>query len=209
MNYKSCPKAGIKIHSSDNDLKHGYNDDQISFYNKIKSQNKDTGVRITDNKNHYEIDPFDGANPFNNPEGEEDFKNIIYNSESYNKLDLNIANYSHNDIYTLFGIKEQLLSHEIMKKSKKTVLKTHPDKSRLEPKYFLFFKIFFYLWCIIKNKTLKIIIMNPRMLKYLAERKVKQMAEQGIKITFDEALDQESKRLTKAIANDPFTKLGV
>ena len=51
--------------------------------------------------------------------------------------------------------------------------------------------------------------MNPRMLKYLAERKVKQVAEQGIKITFDEALDQESKRLTKAIANDPFTKLGV
>tara|TARA_R110000851_G_scaffold35239_5_gene92804 strand:+ start:416 stop:571 length:156 start_codon:yes stop_codon:yes gene_type:complete len=51
--------------------------------------------------------------------------------------------------------------------------------------------------------------MNPTMLKYLAERKIKQMAAKGIKITFNEALDQESKRLTKAIANDPFSKLGV
>jgi len=71
--------------------------------------------------------------------------------------------------------------------------------------YFVFKNILLYL-CKQNNK---IIIMNPRMLKYLAERKVKQMAAQGIKITFDEALDQESKRLTKALANDPFTQLGV
>jgi hypothetical protein len=139
MNNISCPKAGIKIHSSNNDVKYGYNDDQVAFYNKIKGQNKDTGVRITDNKNHYEIDPFDGANPFNNPDGEDDLKNIIYNPESYNKLDLNIDNYSHKDVYNLFGIEEQRLTHDIMKKSKKIVLKTHPDKSKLEPKYFLFF----------------------------------------------------------------------
>ena len=69
----------------------------------------------------------------------------------------------------------------------------------------LFKNILLYL-C---KQTIKIIIMNPTMLKYLAERKIKQMAAKGIKITFNEALDQESKRLTKAIANDPFSKLGV
>lgn len=139
MNNKSCPKSGIKIHLSNNELQNGYNDDQLEFYNKIKGENKKTGVRITNNKNHYEVDPFDGANPFNNPDGDVDLKNIIYNPEAYHQLDLDVDNYSHKDVYKLFGITEQLLTHDIMKKSKKIVLKTHPDKSRLEPKYFLFF----------------------------------------------------------------------
>ena len=54
-------------------------------------------------------------------------------------FDLDIENYSINDLFRLFGIKSQSLTDDIMKESKKIVLKMHPDKSGLEPTYFLFF----------------------------------------------------------------------
>ena len=54
-------------------------------------------------------------------------------------LDLNIENYSLQELYNLFHIERNVLTEEIMKKAKKIVLKMHPDKSNLEPKYFLFF----------------------------------------------------------------------
>jgi hypothetical protein len=44
-----------------------------------------------------------------------------------------------NDIFHLFNIQNQILTEDIMKESKKFVLKTHPDKSKLPPKYFLFY----------------------------------------------------------------------
>lgn len=133
-----CPKSGIKIHESNNNCEKGYDDDQFEFYNKIKNQNKHTGVRIEASKNEYNLDPFNGTNPFSNPDGEKEI-NITYDKSSYNKLDLNINNYSQSELYALFGIQSQTLTEDIMKISKKTVLKTHPDKSGLEPKYFLFF----------------------------------------------------------------------
>jgi hypothetical protein len=133
-----CPKSGIKIHESNNNCEKGYDDDQFEFYNKIKNQNKHTGVRIEASKNEYNLDPFNGTNPFSNPDGEKEI-NITYDKSSYNKLDLNINNYSQTELYALFGIQSQTLTEDIMKISKKTVLKTHPDKSGLEPKYFLFF----------------------------------------------------------------------
>lgn len=133
-----CPKSGIKIHESNNNCEKGYDDDQFEYYNKIKNQNKHTGVRIEASKNEYNLDPFNGTNPFSNPDGEKEI-NITYDKSSYNKLDLNINNYSQTELYALFGIQSQTLTEDIMKISKKTVLKTHPDKSGLEPKYFLFF----------------------------------------------------------------------
>jgi hypothetical protein len=54
-------------------------------------------------------------------------------------LDLNIENYSLKDLYKLFHIKNNTLTEDVMKDAKKIVLKMHPDKSNLEPKYFLFF----------------------------------------------------------------------
>ena len=133
-----CPKSGIKIHESNNNCEKGYEDDQIEFYNKIKNQNKYTGVRIEASKNEYNLDPFNGANPFSNPDGEKEIS-IAYDTSAYNKLDLNINNYSQTELYALFGIQSQTLTEDIMKISKKTVLKTHPDKSGLESKYFMFF----------------------------------------------------------------------
>jgi hypothetical protein len=96
-------------------------------------------VRITNNNNEYNIDPFDGLNPFTNSNEERNSKPMVYDNSGYNNLDLNIDNYSRNDLYNLFGLTSMNLSQENMKNSKKIVLKTHPDKSQLDPKYFLFF----------------------------------------------------------------------
>jgi len=96
------------------------------------------GVKIRDTGNSYSADPFAGLNPFKNTE-EKQFTSINYDKNAYNMLDLNIDSYSREDLFKLFGLKTMTLSEDIMKECKKTVLKTHPDKSHLDEKYFIFF----------------------------------------------------------------------
>lgn len=96
------------------------------------------GVKIRESGNIYSCDPFGGLNPFNNSE-EKQFTSLNYDKNSYNMLDLNIDSYSREDLFKLFGLQSISLSEEIMKECKKTVLKTHPDKSHLDEKYFIFF----------------------------------------------------------------------
>jgi hypothetical protein len=156
MNYKNkcngpiCPKGCVKIYESNNDYKknphqniqnNNYELEQNAFYEKLKSQNRHTGVRIEDFNNAYSIDPFDGLNPFSNPNEEiKQLPNIVYDSSVYNKLDLNIESYSKEDLFKLFNIQINIaLTEDVMRESKKIVLKTHPDKSKLDPKFFLFF----------------------------------------------------------------------
>lgn len=54
------------------------------------------------------------------------------------ELDLNIENYSFEDILNLFKI-DVNFNEEDLKKCYKLALMSHPDKSRLDKKYFLFF----------------------------------------------------------------------
>ena len=54
-------------------------------------------------------------------------------------LDLNIKNYELNDILNLFNLEYDYTFQEL-KQAFKIVAKTHPDKSNLPSKYFLFFK---------------------------------------------------------------------
>lgn len=54
------------------------------------------------------------------------------------QLDLCISNYTFNDILTLFKLKIDF-DEDGMRMAKRTVLMTHPDKSGLDQKYFLFF----------------------------------------------------------------------
>lgn len=54
------------------------------------------------------------------------------------EVDLNLSNYSLIDILKLFKL-ENGLTEEGMKKAKRQVLMTHPDKSNLTREYFLFF----------------------------------------------------------------------
>jgi hypothetical protein len=97
------------------------------------------GIKIKESNNQYNIDPFANVNPFNVVE-QIKRENISYNNSSYEQLDLNIDNYSREELYKLFGLTSSIsLNEEMMKECKKLVLKTHPDKSRLNNKYFLFF----------------------------------------------------------------------
>ena len=53
-------------------------------------------------------------------------------------IDLNIENYDLNDLLALFKLDFEF-KEEDLKRVKKTVMQTHPDKSGLDKKYFLFF----------------------------------------------------------------------
>jgi curved DNA-binding protein CbpA len=97
------------------------------------------GVKIKETNNGYKSDPFENVNPFNIVP-EEKRENVKYEKTSYDKLDLNIDNYSRPELYKLFGLNtSMILTEDLMKECKKLVLKTHPDKCQLENKYFIFF----------------------------------------------------------------------
>jgi hypothetical protein len=98
----SCPKAGIKIHESDND---------------------------------YKEDPF----LKNNYKQSKLTKPVSFQNTTLNSLDLDLENYSLNDLFHLFNIEAGILSDSSLKNAKQIVLKMHPDKSQLDAKYFLFF----------------------------------------------------------------------
>jgi hypothetical protein len=65
------------------------------------------------------------------------------------KLDLDIYNYDLNDIINLFGISKRV-TDEDLKIAKNKMLKTHPDKSVLDPNFFTFYnkayKILYQVW---------------------------------------------------------------
>jgi len=96
-----------------------------------------SGIKIHESNNDYKINPFSQDNPFSSNKNNQLKKSSSL--KTINTLDLDIDNYSLTDLYQLFGINESILSDEVMKESKQKVLKTHPDKSNIEPKYFLFF----------------------------------------------------------------------
>jgi curved DNA-binding protein CbpA len=99
------------------------------------------GIKIKETNNSYKSDPFENVNPFNIVP-QEKRENIQYDKNSYDKLDLNIDNYSRAELYKLFGLNSSIiLSEELMKECKKLVLKTHPDKCQLDNKYFIFFSV--------------------------------------------------------------------
>ena len=114
----SCPKAGIKIHESNNDYKQ---DPFLSVAKgvakgKVESVAKGEARGVAINTQ---------VNMLNN---------------QMEMLDLNLANYELKDIYKLFSINpNKVLSDEVMKEAKKVVLKIHPDKSHLDPKFFIFY----------------------------------------------------------------------
>ena len=125
-----CPKGGVKIRETYTNTNTNNNSslDPEQFYNQLKNQNKHTGVRMTQGENEYSADPFDNINPFSNPDGIKDFKNVTYDNSSYSQMDLNIDNYSINDIYKLFGVQNKILTDDVMRESKKIVLDVIDNK---------------------------------------------------------------------------------
>ena len=99
-----------------------------------------TGIKIRNTGNDYKADPFANVNPFANETIQPSRVDVNYDKANYEILDLNIENYSREELYKLFGFKTSImLTYENMKEAKKIVLKTHPDKSRMDDKYFIFF----------------------------------------------------------------------
>jgi hypothetical protein len=96
------------------------------------------GIKIHDSNNDYKKDPFNTSNVTNitRTNKQPNTSSNVFNTSNF---DLNIDNYSMNDIFHLFSIQGELLDENVMKGAKKFVLKTHPDKSNLDPKYFLFY----------------------------------------------------------------------
>lgn len=102
------------------------------------------GIKIKNNNNDYLTNPF--------AEIEKNKKmarssnvvpiNLNFDKSKYETIDLNIDNYSIEELYNLFGYDlTTFLSDEHLKHAKKIVLKTHPDKSGLNEKYFIFFSV--------------------------------------------------------------------
>lgn len=71
-------------------------------------------------------------------------------------VDLDISNYNLEDILRLFQVPENFNEADL-KRAKQQVLRIHPDKSRLEPKYFLFYskayKTLYSIWEFNNKKT--------------------------------------------------------
>ena len=78
-------------------------------------------------------------------------------SKNSTKADLNIDNYNLQDLLNLFKL-DSNFNEEDLKQAKKIVLKTHPDKSGLNPDYFRFYsaayKSIYNIWQF-KNKEEK------------------------------------------------------
>ena len=91
------------------------------------------GIKIRQSDNDYKDDPFINQSKLTKP--------VSFQNTTLNSLDLDLDNYSLNDLYHLFNIDDDYLSEESLKYAKQIVLKMHPDKSRLESKYFLFFSV--------------------------------------------------------------------
>ena len=65
-----------------------------------------------------------------------------YDKKSYENVNLDIDSYNMSDLFNLFGITNlNELDEQTMRQCKKIVLKTHPDKSGLNEKYFIFFSV--------------------------------------------------------------------
>ena len=118
-------------------------------------------------------------------------------------IDLNVDNYSLNDLYNLFKIKSQTLTDDIMKDAKKIVLMTHPDKSKLEPKYFLFYSAAYrrlYSIYEFQNKSSRKNVMledhtpdeNNRLLDSMFDRNTKLKDTKNFNSWFNEQFDKRN-----------------
>jgi hypothetical protein len=103
-----------------------------SFGNSNSTSCPKIGIKIHNSDNDYKEDPF--ARKKSHLQ-----RPVNYHNTHLNELDLDIDNYSLQDLFNLFNITNAVLDEPTLKQAKQIVLKMHPDKSHLDPKYFLFF----------------------------------------------------------------------
>ena len=87
------------------------------------------------------------------------------------EVDLNIENYNLNEILQLFKL-DYSFNRDDLKKAKRVVLLTHPDKSKMPKEYFLFYskayKMLYYIFEF-RNKEEKRNIGNTNYQQYTNE----------------------------------------
>ena len=90
---------------------------------------------------------------------------------SLKEHNLNIHMYSLEDLLGLFNLTYNITDHDL-KRAKKVVLMTHPDKSKLDSKYFLFYKkAFDIIVNFYKNQNKQNQSINPQNLAYTTHTK--------------------------------------
>ena len=96
------------------------------------------GIKIheTPSNNTYNPNQFKEEQQFNSSQLT---KPVSFQNTTLNSLDLELDHYSLDDLYHLFNISNNDLNEISLKSAKQIVLKMHPDKSRLDAKYFMFF----------------------------------------------------------------------
>lgn len=111
----TCSKIGIKIHETPSNNNINNNSNNSSINNSSREIYRQINAKST------------VKTPVN------------FHNTSLNNLDLDLEHYSLDDLYNLFNIPGTQLDEQILKNAKQIVYKMHPDKSRLDPKYFRFF----------------------------------------------------------------------
>jgi hypothetical protein len=111
--------------------------DPILFYKKLLNKPKNTGIKIYNRRNEYKNDPFKTDVFIKQPDY--NVSDVSHNDLFLENLDLNLNHYSRNDLFKLFNVREDNLTENILKECKKIANKMHPDKSKLNEKYFIFF----------------------------------------------------------------------
>ena len=115
------------------------------------------GIKIRESNNEYHRNPFSTEKQEPLKQKKEQ-KKSIYLEKYQTELDLNIDNYTQDELYKLLGIYGQQLNEDVLKSIRHVVLKTHPDKSGLSSDYFIFFSKAYDRLCFIykfQNKTTK------------------------------------------------------
>lgn len=108
-----------------------------------------------------------------------------------NNVDLNIKNYNFNDLLKLFNLNKDY-TNEDLKICYKFILKTHPDKSGLEPKFFIFYTKAF--------KILKNILIYTQQFKISEENNCNWKNNNEYNEIINYQLQKE--RITKKIENE-------
>lgn len=132
-------------------------------------------------------------------------------------LDLNIENYDLKDILNLFHLSDDF-DEEDLKKAKKIVLKTHPDKSGLKPEIFLFYsksyKNLFSIWefsnkhKLLKNTNTNYIVDEFDETNHKKEWKLGKDKEKVLDQLFENKSFKDSKNFNKWFNNE-FEKMNV
>lgn len=105
---------------------------------------------------------------------------------------LDIRRYSINEIYELLGVRRDTATVDDLKRAKQQVLMTHPDKSKLPPDYFIFYK-----------KALEMLITDysETHLAEESDRRMKEVAQAGKYAYAESEQDAQYRQMTTKIAS--------